>query len=308
MESSAKELKEPANQPVTGPGRELSIVTWNVNARADHQDRRLTAIFSRLLEWPPVPDVIFLQEVNMKTFFSAILGDDRIRADWLSSEGDASRWQGREFMTITLLSKECFKFPNPTPGFDPATCILGRVSRIKFSSRCGRDALCAEVLVPSQRSLNYHHVQLLNVHLDSQPPLGDGRAIWNRRHHQLFVAAGVLHNKHHGLVAGDFNGMSPEEEKSIEDMRLSDAWKYLHGDDDPGYTWFIEGNTAFLPKRRDRVATLGLKVLDMQIIHPGNIDDKTAAEKKADNYNPDDNKRVPWSDHSGLRCTFMLTE
>ncbi|KAF6798915.1 HET domain-containing protein [Colletotrichum sojae] len=269
--SNFTQISVPTNRPCPDP--RLRIVTWNVNALADHQGRRLTAILNRLLKLTPVPYAILLQEL---------------------------------FKPPSSPSAPIPGQPIPSP--NPASCLLGRVYRINFESRCGRDALCAEVLVPSQSSANYHHFQLVNVHLDIQPSSEHAKWTLLRRCHQLWVAAGVLHHSRHGLVAGDFNVSHPEDEKTIEDMGLSDAWKYLHGDDDPGYTWCIEGNTAFRPERRDRIATLGLKVLDMRIIHPEKIDEKTAAEKTADDDNPDDNERVPWSDHSGLECTFMVTD
>lgn len=272
----------------------LTIATWNVDALAIHHNPRLEAILSRLIQQEPAPDVIFLQEVYRKAVVPAILDNDLIREGWFSSEADTTIWGGHQFATITLLSKARFGAPGGAP-----PCVLGRVSRINFSSRFSRDALCAEVLVPSQQSGTYRRVQLVNVHLDSPSPFVSPTS--SRRPHQLFVAAEVLRKAGRGLVAGDFNGVLPEDETLIADNGLSDAWKVVHGDD-PGYTWGVDGNEPFPPNRLDRVATLGLEAVEMEVMHPGTIDNQEAGE------GAQEKKATPWSDHSGLKCTFIVEE
>ena len=51
------------------------------------------------------------------------------------------------------------------------------------------------------------------------------------------------------------------------------------------------------PGRLDKVATMGLKVKEMEVLRPGLIEVPKPSEKPIE---------IPWSDHCGLRCTFTI--
>ncbi|KAF9879548.1 endonuclease exonuclease phosphatase family protein [Colletotrichum karsti] len=281
----------------------MTLATWNVDAFSPLPNDRLSAILSRMLDQAPAPDIIFLQEV-CKPMVPFIMQDERIRSGWYSSEKDTVQWRGQLFATMVLISKSRFGHLGKT-----ASGILGRVSRIKYRTRYGRDALCSEILLPTSTSNPnpgqpaFKRIQLVNVHLDSLAVTP------SRRPHQLSVVAKLLHNAGHGLVAGDFNPVLPEDGTLIEENKLEDAWKALRGEE-PGYTWGVDGTEPFPPNRMDRVAMVGLTPLHVEVMHP-----ETIALPKSDNaqnragkegVEAEKEQTVPWSDHSGLKCTFTI--
>ncbi|TDZ35972.1 hypothetical protein C8035_v008421 [Colletotrichum spinosum] len=285
--AGAAEVNRPCGQPQEDC--KLTLATWNVDAFGALSGPRLLSIISRMVDHAPSPDVVFLQEVS-KTMLPALLEDERVRQGWYSSEKDVANWRGQLFATVTLMSKSRFGHL----GGD-ALGVLGSVSRVKFRTRYGRDALCGEVFLPlsgdSGSPLAYKKVRFVNVHLDSLA------VVPSRRPHQLSVVASLLHETGSGLVAGDFNPVLPEDDALIEENRLVDAWKALRGDE-PGYTWGIDGKEPFPANRLDRVAMVGLRPLDMEVMHPGEMEvpDEDSIEEKM----------VRWSDHSGLKCTFLV--
>ncbi|KAK2734302.1 endonuclease exonuclease phosphatase family protein [Colletotrichum kahawae] len=250
------------------PDLKLTIATWNVDAFADFPAKRLSYLLSRILDHAPVPD---------------------IRDEWYSSEKDTFNWGGHLFATMTLLSKARFGHLGRA-----RYGALGRVSRIKFRSYYGRDALCSEIFLPSNpspilRRPSFKRIQLINVHLDSLA------RIPSLRPHQLWLASKVLREAGYGLVAGDFNPVLPEDETLIEGNHLVDAWKAVRGEE-PGYTWGVDGNAPFPPNRMDKVTMVGLTPVHMEVMHPDTIVVQ----------GPEEAKNVPWSDHSGLKCTFTI--
>ncbi|KAM5347039.1 hypothetical protein ACJ41O_010044 [Fusarium nematophilum] len=257
------------------PGR-LAVVTWNVDAGAQSSASRLEAIISCILGLNPVVDIIFLQEVS-KSALVHLLKDTRIREAWYSSEAHTANWGGHLFATMTLLSKA--RFGNSS---------LGPIWRVKFPSRFDRDALCCDVLVPSQSDSQpeNHRVRLVNVHLDSLPIEP------SKRPQQLSIAADILREAGKGFVAGDFNPVLPEDDTLVEDNGLVDAWVKAHGSAS-GHTWGVDGKRAFPPGRLDKVAMLGLQPHEVEIIYPGVV---PASQEGGD--------PISWSDHCGLRCTF----
>ncbi|KAK1656207.1 Endonuclease/exonuclease/phosphatase [Colletotrichum phormii] len=265
------------------------LATWNVEAFDREPARRIIAIFDHLINHSPSPDAIFLQEVS-RPMLSALLTNDTVRENWISSEKDSKNWIGAPltaFATMTLLSKAKFGHVGKA-----ALAGLGRVSRIKYRSFYRRDALCSEVLVPSPQSgtqtTTYKRLQLVNVHLDS---LSNGAAC---RPAQLQCVGSLLHDVGHGLVAGDFNPVTPHIDASlVEDNDLLDAWKELKGEE-TGYTWGVDGTERFPANRMDKVAMVGLSPLHIEVLHPMQL------------LLPGEDRSVSWSDHSGLKCTFTL--
>ncbi|KAH8806102.1 hypothetical protein F5884DRAFT_801628 [Xylogone sp. PMI_703] len=82
--------------------------------------------------------------------------------------------------------------------------------------------------------------------------------------------ASILHNAGCGLVAEDFSSILPEDKALIEATNLVDPWVKLH-QEDPGYTWGIDGKASYPPFRLDRIGVLGLNVQEVEIINPGVI-------------------------------------
>ena len=283
----------------------LVLVTWNVDSSAAFPELRVSAIISRILSLAPAVDIIFLQEVPQAAL-SSMLDDSRIRQHWFSSEANTARWEGQSFASMTLLSKARFGYPLEAS----EKTTLGPVWRVKYPSRFGRDALCCDIFVPSSSPAcaapgpANTRVRLANVHLDSLPIQPSFRP------HQISIIASFLRSAGHGVVAGDFNPVLVEDETLIQDNGLADAWVELHHGE-PGFTWGIDGKQPFPPNRLDKIATAGLKVQDIEVRHPGFITKPGTAERllstektPSPEQEQDVDELLPWSDHSGLKCSF----
>ncbi|KFX86093.1 hypothetical protein O988_09771, partial [Pseudogymnoascus sp. VKM F-3808] len=279
----------------------LTLATWNIDAGESFSELRTSAILSHLSNLTPLPDIIFLQEVSRPSL-SFLLGDERIRKDWFSSEMDSKNWAGQNFATMTLLSKARFS----------EGARIGLVWRVKYKSKYGRDALCCDIFLPppnpglASGEEGETRVRLVNVHLDS---LG---IVPSYRPGQLSTVASSLRIAGRGLVAGDFNPVLPEDKTLVEENGLVDAWQELKQAED-GFTWGIDGKQAYPPIRMDKVALLGLVVRDIEVMDPGTVVDPGRRDDlrgigggPAQDTEQRGGRLVPWSDHSGLRCTFGL--
>ena len=280
----------------------LVLVTWNVDSSLPLPTSRISAIISRILSLTPAVDIIFLQEVS-RAALSVMLNDVRIRQHWFSSEVDTPNWRGHSFASMTLLSKERFAYPKESSEIP----TLGPVWRVKYPSRFGREALCCDIFVPSPSPALGNpnaRFRLVNVHLDSLPVHPSCRP------RQISIIASILCSAGRGVVAGDFNPVLPEDETLVQDNGLVDAWVELRSSE-PGFTWGIDGKQHFPPNRLDKVATVGLKAQDIEVLHPESITRpgklervKSAEDPPSHEQEHDVDELVPWSDHSGLRCSF----
>jgi len=95
-----------------------------------------------------------------------------------------------------------------------------------------------------------------------------------------------------GIIAGDFNAIYPKDHGVVDEHELLDAWVLLHrstGSD--GATWGVgvELEDGLKAGRLDKIVMLGSKPDEIEVLQPG--------------LNESDR---PWSDHCGLRCTFII--
>ncbi|KAL2752703.1 hypothetical protein ACRALDRAFT_1077862 [Sodiomyces alcalophilus JCM 7366] len=281
----------------------LTLVTWNVNAARLCPRARIAALLSHILALTPAADVIFLQEVS-RLALSVIMEDPRIRACWFSTDVDDTHWSSQPFATVTLLSRTRFH-RHPDHVLDGSCMVLGRVWRIKYPSRYDRDALCCDVhVVPPLGNDGGSRkasacIRLVNVHLDSLAIRPSHRPA------QLAAVASAVRDAGCGVVAGDFNPVLPEDQTLVADNGLVDAWVQMRGQTH-GYTWGADGGTRHGPRRLDKVAMTGLDVEAIDVLHPGVVSSRPMGwSHRGDNSESQASPPVvPWSDHSGLRCTF----
>lgn len=138
--------------------------------------------------------------------------------------------------------------------------------------------------------------RFVNVHLDS---------LWQTqslRAHQMKILADVLREPgcSGGIIAGDFNAISPEDEGLTDKHDLVDAWVALHGRAGrDGATWGVgaKRRNGMGSGRLDRVAMTGLKAEEMEVLRPGCIEVPRPGLES---------NKIPWSDHCGLRCTLAV--
>ncbi|KAB5578842.1 hypothetical protein GE09DRAFT_1091234 [Coniochaeta sp. 2T2.1] len=159
---------------------------------------------------------------------------------------------------------------------------------ILYPSNLGTTALACDISVPSfgDPAGRLVRIRLINVLLE---PL----EFVDYRRWQLAVASSFLRQAGHGLMAGDFNAIQPEDSQLVETCGLVDAWIATHPGEE-GFTWGRVGDPRYPPTRLDKVATLGLQAVDVILLHPGTVPIERAGRRE----------NLPWSDHSGLLCIF----
>ena len=269
----------------------LSLVSWNIDAFSSRPVARAKLILSHILEGPKSPDIIFLQEVTPNVR-AALLED--ARAFLVTDAEDQTSFEGVPFATMTLLSSARFasgaESQEEGDGIEGGRKFtLGCVSRVTLPSKYGRDGLCVDIIPPTAAPGTVF--RLINVHLDS---------LWYTlpfRAQQMKILADVLREPgcSGGIIAGDFNAISPEDGGLVDKNDLVDAWVALHGRAGPrGGTW---GRDGLGPGRLDKVAMMGLKAEEMDVIRPGRIEVPRPGGESDENL---------WSDHCGLRCTFTV--
>ena len=276
----------PADATGNGNGKQsLSLTSWNIQASPIGDVARSKLILDHILKGPKFSDIIHLQEVTSRVRQS-LLDDARVRSGFLTTDAeDDTSFDRRPFATMTLLSSKRFG----TPFLDEEAegggkLMLDSVFRMELLSRYKRDALCVDITAPAAPGAVF---RLLNVHLNSL----DSHF---RRLLQMRELAGLLREPRSkgGIIAGDFNAISPKDHRLVDENELLDAWVALHGSTGPdGATWGVgvklEGGLK--AGRLDKVVMLGLKPDEIEVLRPGLI----GAGK-------------PWSDHRGLHCTFTI--
>ncbi|KAF9515695.1 hypothetical protein BS47DRAFT_1341618 [Hydnum rufescens UP504] len=276
--------------------QKLSLTSWNIDAFSSRPVSRAKHILSHILDGSKSSDIIFLQEVTSDVWAS-LLDDARVRAAFLATDAkDQTLFEDVPFATMMLLSSGCFAsgldFQKEGDGIEGGGKLLGYVSRMTLPSKYRRDALYVDIIPPTASGTVF---RLINVHLDS---LGD---TLHYRAQQMEILANVLREPRcsGGIIAGDFNAISPEDDGLVDKNELVDAWVALHGTDPDGATWGVgvERRDGLGPGRLDKVAMMGLKVEEMEVLRPGSIEVPRPGDKSVE---------VPWSDHCGLRCTFTI--
>ncbi|KAL4779754.1 hypothetical protein BJX76DRAFT_339870 [Aspergillus varians] len=197
-----------------------------------------------------------------------------LREHWYSSEVDTTNWGKQSFASMPLVSRSRLA--------GPENAALGPVWRVKYPNRFERDALCYDILLSSHGPAKFpRRVRLTNVHLDSLP-------ISPSLHpRQLSIITSYLRATGHGLVAGDFNPVLPDDDSLVRTNGLLDVWSELHPSE-AGFTWGVDGDQPFPPNRLDKVAVVGLKPYDIEILAPGEIEQagisKLKREKEAQKH------------------------
>lgn len=289
-------------------GKDLTFVTWNVDAMAYEHEERFTALIdaAKEVDAEGCPDIIFLQEVS-GIGKRALAKSQFIRTNYFVAGLD---WmlnnRGQQFYNATMISRR--RFARGSCDVFPS---LGAAWAVWYPSRYERYALCCDINAPPL-VLNGtpETVRLVNVHLDSLATRP------SHRPRQMEIVSQMLHahDVRGGIVAGDFNPVLPEDNTLVEDNDLADCWTQLRGDatEFPGHTWGIDGTQRFPPTRLDKIAYWGVTPKTIEIIHPGTVVQEipTTYIDGEGNDIPrdpaDEPGKIPWSDHSGLVMTFSL--
>ncbi|KAH9971037.1 Endonuclease/exonuclease/phosphatase [Lactifluus volemus] len=262
----------------------LCLISWNIDAFSSRPISRAQLILDHILEGLKSPDIIFLQGVTLNVRAS-LLNDVRVRAGFLVTDAeDQTSFEDVPFASMTLLSSA--RFASGLDSQKEGDGIEGGENIYR------RDALCVDIIPPTAPGTVF---RLINVHLDSL-----GAEYYRAR--QMKILANILREPgcSGGILAGDFNAMYPEDHELVDQNKLVDAWVALHGRaDSDKSTWSVgvERSDGLGPGRLDKVAMMGSKAMEMELLRPGPIEVPRPGEKPVE---------IPWSDHCGLRCTFAI--
>lgn len=75
------------------------------------------------------------------------------------------------------------------------------------------------------------------------------------RPRQLSIITSYLRATGHGLVAGDFNPVLPDDDMLVSANSILDVWNELY-QSEAGFTWGADGDQPFPPNRLDKVAVV----------------------------------------------------
>jgi len=245
----------------------FSLITWNIEFLSSRPVSCANCILNHILKKLRAPDIIFLQEVRSDVCAS-LLGNPKVCEAFLMTDAhDSTSFEDKLFATMTLLSNKCFASSLDSPGEGDRTqgeekFMLRPVSHVELLSTTRRDGLCVDIIPPTALDTV---CCLINMHLDSHQRLANHTQ-------QLKILANILCEPgcSGGLIAGDFNSISPEDQALVDDNRLEDAWLALHGStDSDAPTWSVsrEQEVGLKLKRLDKVAIMGLRVEEMEILH-----------------------------------------
>jgi len=276
----------------------LSLISWNIDAFSSRPVSRAKLILGHILEGPKSPDIIFLQEVSLGVR-AALLDDARVRAAFVMTDAeDQTSFEDVPFATMTLLRSARFASgPDEQKEGDGieggGKFMLGRVSRVPLPSKYRRDALYVDIIPPTAPGTVF---RLINMHFDS---LGD---TLHYRAQQMKILANVLREPgcSGGIIAGDFNAISSEDDGIVDENGLVDAWVALHGratSDGATRGVGVDRRDGLGRGRLDKVTMMSSKAEEIEVLRPGHIEVPRPGAKPVE---------IPWSDHCGLRCTFTI--
>lgn len=262
----------PSSSASPASGSALRMATWNVDGWTSSTNKRLDAILTHTFGLKP--DLVLLQELSPDNT-EHLLAHPTVRKEWFCTEAER-QGPGVPIIQATLARRARFDASH-----------LGEVNRLTLPSRYERSALVADVHVGAGMSGSGDSasrdvlVRTVNVHLDSLAHDPSHRPEQVRLAAQSIGAAGG-----HGLIAGDWNSVLPIDDSLCAANKLTDAWEAVHPDKD-GFTWNWDGRSKepFPPNRLDKIAMLGLRCTEIEVLEPGTLEGEGG---------------VDWSDHCGL--------
>ncbi|KAH6886074.1 Endonuclease/exonuclease/phosphatase [Coprinopsis sp. MPI-PUGE-AT-0042] len=296
--TSSRRVPKEVTPPVAQSSR-LSLVTQNLDAFSSRPVSRTKLLLQSIIDESECPDIVFLQEVTSDVRTS-ILDNPKVREAFLVTDAeDQTSFEEVPFANMTLLSKRRFGFEPESPheegSIEPEQKFpFGSVSRVPLPSKYGRCALSVDIIPPSSSPARIY--RLINVHLDS---LGHTLPF---RTEQVEILANLLREPgcDGGLIAGDFNAISPQDHGLLANSGLVDAWIALYGAEVPsGATWGVGDKQpdGLGPGRLDKVAMLNVEAENMEIVRPGRIEVPRPGG---------DSRYIRCSDHCGLKLTFTV--
>lgn len=271
------------------PCSQVRIITWNIDFTTEHPKKRLTACLRHIEEdvlqcrpgRAPDPCCILLQEV-LATVIPHLLRDQWVRNWFFVAPYSSRKWpEGAYYGNVTLVSRS----------LTIAECHMFHYGLTKME----RTSLCVKLRLNypgSSRETAF--VCVVNTHLESLP---DG-AVW--RPYQLDMCSRFLrlHGVIGGVIAGDMNTITLQDEGIEKDVGLRDAWR--KGSADFGNTWGYQGQNEkkFPVGRLDKVFYLPAREYKVDEPRRVGVGLKTKGESS---------NEVLWaSDHYGLETTLRM--
>ena len=310
--SAEKDAWEPVKLPASrnaeqttsgGDGlTSLALYTWNIDAIVPASEARMDAALAhlqeltgQLLSTPTTAVVIFLQECipsDLKT-----IGQKQwIRDRFYLTDIDDSTWASGAYGTTTLVDRR----------LDVSSCFRVHYSKTKME----RDALFVDAAIPTPSSELSKTLRLCNTHLESLAPVPPLRPS------QMQLVAKYMHadGLSGAIVAGDFNGIQPEDESLHIDNDLKDAYLEVGGQPggkDEGFTWGQQAHPGLRERfglsRMDKVFFCGesLRLLKFKRFGEDVVVDEAQKEQRNELLALGFEKA--WvTDHLGLNAVFSF--
>lgn len=247
------------------PCSAVRIITWNIDMVSGSHEERLNAALRHIQidvlkcgkdmeRAPDPPCVIMLQEVR-DTVLGRLLADEWVKKWFCIVPITREKWpEDAQYGNITLVSRT----------LDIVECQI-----LHFGlSSMQRAALCVKVRLTQVVTNEKYVLSFVNTHLES---LEQG-ALARPKQLEMCSRFLRLRDVHGGVVAGDMNVISQEDQTIGAKVGLMDAWRGGHED---GHTWGYQGGNEggkYPPGRLDRIYYLpgtGYKVEEARKIGVG---------------------------------------
>ncbi|KAG6817653.1 hypothetical protein H0H87_005410 [Tephrocybe sp. NHM501043] len=236
---SARKYEEQQDHPSS-----IHLISWNLNHSLPHLKERMlvalrhleTYVFKCSEGQDPVACCVMFQDVH-KDALPHILDDDWVRKHFVVTPISASKWR-HGYGNVTLIART-------------VVVVYAGTLSFGFSSR-GHGAIIVDLKVctPKANEPQNMVLRMINTHLEP------GAGAWRMRRIQLSVLALLLRKKEEvrgGVIAGDMNALTDEDDLHDRDNGLKDAW-ILPTNNRAGVTWGYQDST--IPEefhRQDRI-------------------------------------------------------
>ena len=228
------------------PCSAVKILTWNIDMMSASHEQRLNAALRHIQmdvlkcgkemdQAPDPPCIIMLQEVR-DTMLPRLLADEWVRKWFCIVPITTEKWpEDAQYGNITLVSRS----------LDIVDCQI-----LHFGlSSMQRTALCVRLRLTQVVSNDKYVLSFVNTHLES---LEQG-ALARPKQMEMCSRFLRLRDVHGGVIAGDMNTISQEDQSLGKKVGLADAWK---GGNEEGHTWGYQGGNEggkYPPGRLDRI-------------------------------------------------------
>jgi tyrosyl-DNA phosphodiesterase 2 len=228
------------------PCSAVRIITWNIDMMSASHEERLNAALRHIQievlkcgkdmeRAPDPPCIIMLQEVRDKVL-PCLLADEWVKRWFCVVPITREKWpDDAQYGNITLVSRSL-------------DIVESQILHFGLSSM-QRTALCVNLRLTQVATNEKFVLSFVNTHLESLEQGALARPKQMEMCSRFLRLRGIVG----GVVAGDMNAISQEDQSIGRNVGLADAWRDSH---EEGYTWGYQGGNEggkYPPGRLDRI-------------------------------------------------------